>query len=397
MSPNTHEEEHRATPAGRHRPPWQAGAAAGLALGMWLAGFGCWAASDDGLAPVLEGSPPNDVYAAAARVRLSQAVAGDAFLAGASVRIDEPVSGDAAIAAAELQAGAAVGRDLRVAAGRAYIDSRIGGDAHLVAGQVALGPGTEVGGRTWLTAGEVLLGGKLGGDVKIYAGTVRIGGDIAGDVHVTARRVRVLPGARIGGSLSYASAREIEVDPGAQVRGRTVREPGGLPGGDPTAPGLPGLLAALAWLGWLLGLVILGTGWVLLFPQAAHAAQQRLLQSPWRSLLLGAVLFCATPVLAVLLMASIVGAPLALVLLAAYLLALLAGYLVVAGLLGDHIAQALRQGGALTPPWRIAGLALALLLLALVTWLPVLGGLTALLALMWGLGGLAARYAPRPA
>jgi hypothetical protein len=114
-----------------------------------------------------------------------------------------------------------------------------------------------------------------------------------------------------------------------------------------------------------------------------------LAQRPLASLLIGIGLLFALPPLVIVLVATVIGIPLAVVLLAAYLLLLPIGYLTSALGIGDRILWAISASRLERPGWRVVFLAIALVLLALVMWVPFAGIFIVLLAFLFGIGAWA--------
>lgn len=331
-----------------------------------------------------------NLYTAAPSVDIEQPVAGDLLAAAGRIRVAQAVAEDAALAAGDIAVQAPVGQDLRAAAGRLSLAARVGGDAHLAGGNVRLEPGSEIAGGAWIAGGDVQLHGRIGQRAKLYAGHLVLGGEVAGDLQAAADSIELLPSARIQGRLRYASAREARIADGAVIAGGIVRE------GTPERPQPQAVSPAAALAFWLLGLFAVGAVWSLLFPGLAQRAQTQLQTAPGPSLAFGALTLLGVPVAALLLMLTIIGAPLALALIAAYALALLAGFLVVAGTLAERLLQVVDRQAS--PRTRLGALALALLLLLLAGFLPVVGWLVALVALMAGTGALVRqRLHPTPA
>jgi hypothetical protein len=102
---------------------------------------------------------------------------------------------------------------------------------------------------------------------------------------------------------------------------------------------------------------------------------------------MGVAVFAATPVVILVLLVTAVGVWLALLLLAAYFILLLLGYLTGTLFVGE---AGLRLIGKNDPSkaWRATGLAVALLVLTVVGLIPLLGGLIAWLVLLAGMGAL---------
>jgi hypothetical protein len=222
-----------------------------------------------------------------------------------------------------------------------------------------------------------VIDGTVDGDLSVHAGTLTVG-----------------PNARIAGRLTYQAREPLQQDARAVVGGSVVREP--LPERAAAPPPAPRSSGRVGGLLWLVGLALAGAVWRLVFPRVADGAEAGLARLPWRSLGIGALVVLAAPPAALLLMITIVGAPLALALLAAYGLVLLLGYLVAAGALGDRLLRA--TGAAPTPTFARRWLAFVLALLALILTglLPVVGWLVSLAAVMAGAGALVDRLVTRP-
>jgi len=331
-----------------------------------------------------------NVYRVGGEVRTQGRVNGDFIGAGGSVSIDDAVTEDATVAGGAVRIRGPVGDDLRVAGGQITLEGKVGGEAMIAGGNVTLTRDASVAGRTWIAAGNVALNGKIAKDLQIRAGKVIIDGEVDGDARIIAGEIELLPGARLNGSLSYLSQEEVRINPQAQVRGSVTREVAKRGSRGESQPPRFGRRFGLAW---FVGLVVAGALYLLIFPTFSRNVQQRLAAAPWPSLGLGAALISAVPLLAIALVVTIIGIPLALGLLAAYAITLLAGYLIIADFIGERALRAVRRNGEASTAWRIAGLVLALVALALVRFIPVIGGLLILIALFFGVGALTLQVA----
>ncbi|MEA3157258.1 MAG: hypothetical protein QOK44_4847 [Betaproteobacteria bacterium] len=349
-------------------------ALAALFMVMTLAAPGADAADEDGA--------PANVYMTGAEVRIDRPVDGDLTAAAGRIHVDQPVAGDAMLGAGSVDVQAPVGEDLRAAGGIVTIASRVQGTALVAAARIILTSAAEMRGETWLAGANVTLGGRAFSAVKVYAREVSVLGEIYGPLEISADRIDIHEGARIRGDITYSGASEIKIDPRAEVTGKVTRRPGKLEGREPAAqiPGLkplrPLLIAALFAAGALLHLV---------FPRFMAKAVRTLEATPAKSLALGAALFFSVPPIAVLLVITIIGIPVALALIAAHAAALLIGYFITAFFIAGKLAGALNRPAA--DGWRRYALfAGALLLLALGTSIPYAGALIPVLACAGGLG-----------
>jgi cytoskeletal protein CcmA (bactofilin family) len=354
-----------------------------------LAALGEPATADENITPTENKAAfqadADNAYLAGFGLRPAGPVVGDLFAAGCPLSVDQPVGKDAVVAGCDIHVRGPVGEDLRAAGGQVTIDGKVGGEAVVAGGKVTLTSGADIAGRAWLTGGKVNVAGKVGKDLKIYAGKVTIAGEVEGNTRVVAQEIEMLAGAKIKGTLTYTSRDEIKLDPKAQVLGKVTREPTpkGWRGEERWERRTRGF-----WPLWLVGLIGAGTVFILLFPSFTKAAQANVGLAPWKSLALGTAVLFAGPPLAVILLITVIGIPIALALLAAYAILLLIGYLTTANFIGERVAELVRKGAEITIGWRIGTLVVALVLLALVRMIPFVGGLIMLVALLFGLGAL---------
>lgn len=339
---------------------------------------------------ILQGDVKEDSYLAGGSVYVRGRVTGDVVAAGGQVEIDNKVSADVLAAGGSVKILSAVGDDVRVVGGHVRIDAAVGGDAIAAGGNVTLTPSARVRGRAWLAGGEVGVFGKVGKGLRAAGGHIVIAGQVTGDVELAARSIEIEPGAVITGTLRYRSPTEAKIASGATIGGAVVREE--------MAVGRPGARAAgrVAGIGFSVGLVLAAIVLFLLFPVASIGAARVISDSPWKSLGIGFAVLVVTPLAIVLLCATLIGALLAFAALALYLVLLLVGFLTGAICLGDLGLR--RFGGKrrqASKGWRVLSIVAAFVALAIIGWLPVLGGLACFAVLLFGLGGAALYLARR--
>jgi len=328
----------------------------------------------------------DDLFMAGGDLRVGEAVAGDAILAGGEIVTSGAIRGDQVVAGGQLRLGANTDGGLYAAGGRVHLDGRIGRNARVAGGEVEVGPDADVQGGLRIGGGRVEVSGRVGKYLQIGAGRARIDGHVGGDVDVASGELNVGPSAVIDGTLTYYGPQPATVVTGAQVKGgvhfveRT----------DPVHGGRTRLLHGFgvgAWL-WLIGWIIAGGVLLALWPGFAGSVTGIALSRPGMALLIGfAVLVCA-PVVAVLLMITIVGIPLALLAICLYLALLPLGYLASAAAVGEWLLSRMRRGAEIVKRDRILMLVGALVALFVLTRIPVLGGIVGFLVVLAGVGSL---------
>lgn len=341
-------------------------------------------AADEAL--TLSEASSGNAYLAGASVRVTAPIRGDAVAAGGDIIVLAPVDADALLLGLGVEADGPVGGDLRAFGARVTVKGNAEGDIFAIGGSVNVaGKGKEV----RIGGVNVTVSGGADGPVAIYGSTVTLGGEFAGGVEVFASdRLTVLPGTRIAGVLEYDAPQEADIHESASILGGV--EYTGSSSFLPSKQEAETFAIAGAGLFLLVRMLagIVASGLLAgLFPAFSNDLASRALRSPRRFALLallGFAIVVATPLLAFLLAVSFVGAGIALIIGAAYLLLLLISYAYAGVLVGAMIARVLKKPQV---SWRaaVAG-ALALSLAGLV---PVAGSIAASLLAAAACGAIA--------
>jgi cytoskeletal protein CcmA (bactofilin family) len=343
-----------------------------------------------------------DLFIGGGSLTVREPVKGDLFAGGGSIDIETPVSGDAVVAGGKLRLGADVGRNIYAAGGQVNVLGKVGGNARMAGGQVEIAPQAEVAGNVSVSGGRVELRGTIKGHVQAAGGEVLIDGPIAGDVIATSGRLTLGPGARIGGKLRYRSREPLAQDAAAQVSGGIEKLLPALGRGGDKARAEQAAREereherrfANPVRAWTVGLMLLAALLLALLPGASANVARTWRAHAGFSLLAGFVLLVCVPVAVLLLLISIIGIPVALAVIASYLALLPVAYVASAIGAGDWALQRWQPQRGAQVLWRIGAACLALLVLALLGWVPVLGWVIAFLALLAGLGAMLLQFTP---
>jgi cytoskeletal protein CcmA (bactofilin family) len=335
------------------------------------------AAQQVGQTVTRRGAIQEDLYLAGGTVDVTADVQGDVVAAGGRILIRQRVTGDVIVAGGSVDVGAEVLDDVRAAGGSVTLRGRISGDAIATGGTVQLQPDATVGGRAWFGGGEVVVAGRIATHLKAAAERIVISGVVLGDAELTAKKIEILPTARITGTLIYRSPQEARIDPAAEIGGVTR-----LP-----VEQLSPIREVVSRVIFLAALAVLGAALILTFPAFALGAVRTLGGEPLKTVGLGVGALVGGPVVASLLMVTVVGLALGIAGLVVYGLALLAGFLTGALYVGDTVLGALRRAPR-TVLGAIGALLIGLLAISLAGLIPGVGGLACFALLLFGLGAL---------
>ena len=314
-------------------------------------------------------------------VRQTRAVDGDLIGIAGEFELAAPVEGKALLAGGNVRVTQRVEGDLFAAGGNVLIGAEVRGHARAAGGNVELASDGSVGGDLSVAGGDVEIRGPVAGTLHVGAGNAFIDSAIGGDVRAASGDLKLGPNARIAGRLIHRGA-NLTRDPAAIVVGGVVSRPREARAHRTLEP----LHGSRWW--WTLGFVVLAAILAAAFPAEVRRIGGQLRAHPGLSLFAGFVALVCVPAAALILMITIIGLPVALIVLLLYFVLLLVGYAAAGVMLGDAALQRFRAADAARVGYRIGAATAAMLALALVAKVPFLGGLVVLAAIVLGMGAI---------
>ncbi len=251
-------------------------------------------------------------------------------------------------------------------------DSSQGDDPVVViSGDVTVARGETVDGL-YIGSGDARIDGRVDGDVVVLSGDVVLAGTVDGDLFTASGQARLLPSAEVTGDVDYADEHP-DVSNAARVHGDVTKK--SLPDLGGFASFLGGLIV---WLAISASMAALGLLLLLLAPRSAEAIQARARERIGPTIAIGIAILIAVPVGAVIAAVTILGLPLAiLVLLALFPLGAVA-YVSAAWALGRRVLKQPRN--------RFLSFLVGIAILRAAALVPIVGALVGLGALIVGLG-----------
>jgi cytoskeletal protein CcmA (bactofilin family) len=257
----------------------------------------------------------------------------------------------------------------------------------VISGDVEVPRGETVNG-VFIASGDVRIAGRVDGDVVLFSGDALVSGRIDGDLITVGGQARLLPRAFVAGDVRYGDERPV-VAGSAIVRGDVTKKDG-LDSLDL----LPFLGAFIFLIGTLISTAAFGALLLLIAPRAADAIEARSHERIGPLIAIGIAIAIALPVAAVIAAVTVVGLPLAFVILLLLLPVAAVAYCASAWVLGRRLVKAPRN--------RYLAFLAGLAALELVSLVPIVGWLVGIAAVIFGFGLIgaaigAARERPRPA
>ncbi|MEJ0021117.1 MAG: hypothetical protein WDN47_00870 [Candidatus Doudnabacteria bacterium] len=336
-----------------------------------------------GSVSTMEQDVHKNLYIAGANVTVNSKTLDDLAAAGGMVTINGDVEKDLLLAGGNLTVNGAVGDNARIAGGNISISGPVLGDLVVAGGNITVAEKATVGGDLVVGGGNITVDSDIKGNVKIGGGAVMINSTITGNVDVMANKSLTFgPNSVVMGRIVYKGPSEAIIQDGAKVS--TI---------DFTmiaSRNVAGKIAALITIATLIKLLALFiAAWVLnrIFKGTFQTLSEHIYAKPWHSMGIGALVLFGVPLLAVILMITVLGLYLGLFLLVSYCLILLTSALLMPYFVGASVVAMYNKTSNLKLGWQ--ELVYGLLIVTLVGWIPFIGWLAVLLVYLMTIGEVA--------
>ncbi len=353
-------------------------------------------ASDGNTASTSTAPESRNVYRAGGNIRVTAPVMGDFYGVGGKVTVEQAVKGDATLAGGSVMVRAPIGDDLRVTGGDVNVESSVGGELYASAGNITLTKTANVAQAVTLYAGHAIIEGKVGGPLKIYAQKILINGELTRDAELSAEQIELGPLAILNGALRYSSNADFKQADGVTIRG-TVTQGDAMNERSDTHHDREWhrqmMVSGPGWVGAVVGFVaVLAAAalFLLLFTAFSERASSTLRATPWIAFAAGLGVLLGTPLLAVMLVITLIGIPLGIALMMLFPLMLLAGGIVGVFAISQRVQLAIQQNRPAKSLTATLGFfALTLMLVLLLGGLPFIGSVVVSVIMLLGTGACA--------
>jgi cytoskeletal protein CcmA (bactofilin family) len=221
----------------------------------------------------------------------------------------------------------------RIAAKMVQISGTLNGSLTAAGTTVKIEPSATLA-KNMLCFGEnVITEGTITGDARIVAQKATIGGKIAGDVTITAQSIVILPGTVIGGDLNYTAPTELVLSPSITLSGKLNRT------FEPVQPAQFFKQNLTAHFFFAFAALFTGMVFGPLFPRYTARTVHLLGTARGTCLLTGFVALFLIPILAFLLLFTLIGLPLSLLTILFYIILLYLSKVVVGLWIGTLILR----------------------------------------------------------
>lgn len=327
-----------------------------------------------------------DFFAAGETVEIYGTINGDVYAAGGQILIEGTVNGDVLAAGGNITIAGTVAQDVRIAGGNLQVNGIIEGNTTAAGGNITLANNAQLNGNLVFGGGNITVNAPVAGSLVGGGGTLTINSDIGGSITAGTSNLRLAPQAHVTGNVTYWSPEEAVLDPSATVSGTLIRN-------EPTrfeeredARDTAQEAISVALLIWkaisFLSALAIGILLANFAPVYSRSVGMTISEQPWLSLGMGLLVLVITPVIAMILLITIIGIPLAGIVFALYALLLYFAKIAVALWIGHVLAPRLNIA-----PGVVGQFTLGIVVYGLLTLIPIVS-LLLKIADVFGLGAL---------
>lgn len=315
------------------------------------------------------------LYATGRSIDVAGTVQGDVICAGQNITVSGTVTGDVLCAGQSIHINGTVEGSVRLAGQNVTISGKVAENATVLSQNLTTDSDSSIGQDIGITAQDVVINGSVGRDFAAAGGNVIINNSIGRDIHGDLNKLTLQSDAAVQGLIDITSPNNIQRDTGSQVQGKITRHQPPESNNNTSWVGLGWLFTLYILIAMLIVTLVL----VLVMPGAFQAAANIALGSLGKTVLVGIASTVLVPIVIIALMFTIVGIPLGILLLLAWLIVLFLSGPFAAYLLGRFLLRDNARNAILV---MLIG-AIVLLVLYLI---PFLNILVLLLALWFGVG-----------
>ncbi len=323
----------------------------------------------------------DDLYASGGTATIDGTVNGDVVVWAGTLIIKGKVNGDVIAAGGQVSIDGEVSETVRVAGGNINVSGNIGKDLVLASGNAVVSKDGKIGRDLVVGASNMDMAGSVGRDVIGGLDTLNITGKVGRNARLNVNKLKVGPKAQIAGNLRYRSDNKAKISPSAKIGGEVKKLP--LKAKQRRGASKAAFVAMMFILA-LIWFLALGSLLLKLFPNFNRRVSDTLTNSLWLSLGWGFIMLIVTPAAALVLLITIIGLPIAAVIVHIYVFAIYVTKIYVGYFIGNWFF------GKVTSKqvhwfWSLLVGILTILILALI---PFIGFLVRLAVLLFGLGAL---------
>jgi cytoskeletal protein CcmA (bactofilin family) len=339
----------------------------------------------------------DDIYIVGGQVKIDSNVSGDVIIAAGEIDINGNISEDILAVGGQILINGNVQDDVRIAGGEVTVQGEIGDDFIIAGGIVNILADSNIGGDLIITGGEVQIDGTVAGNLKANGGRIILNGTINQTVQISGSIIEI---NGVINETSQLAAEEILLGPDVDFKGSIEywTPYGEIDFGEANATFSEELgnkfnrwsdnnnrfETSIKLITGLSALLI--TFLLLFFRKFFTKAAKKYKDNFWQSLSMGIGYLILAPLAGIILIATVIGIPLGLLLIAIYSFSLLFAVPMTSVILAAVLEK--KNKGKWSKLKFFGVCIIALMSLKIVTIIPIIGWLIGTIAISTTFGSI---------
>lgn len=330
----------------------------------------------------------SDYFAAGSSVTVFGTIKGDAYIAAGTIDFEGTVQGDLIAVGGVVNIRGTILDDLRLSGGQVIISGDIKGNVTVVGGSVTLTDSANVYGSLVSAGGNINVYAPIGENALIGARNLTVGNKIGGNVNAGVGEIKLTSNASIEGDLVYYSRSKAQIQKGAEVMGKiSHRIPPETPFFRISTARILGFGILFYSIFEIISALIVGLLLLKFYPNFVSKTVDIIEGRSLICLAVGFLGVIATPVIFLILIATIIGIPLGFIIILSFIIYLYLTKIFVSLFIGRRVLKLF--GASLRTGW---SLLIGLFVFVILTLIPFIGWVVYLLFVFWGFGALLIFY-----
>jgi len=340
----------------------------------------------------------SSLFTAGSSITIDGKVQGDVFCAGQSIIINGIVDGDVICAGQNITINGAVGGSVRAVGNSLVVSGRVSRNIMFAGANLTISPSGSVGWDLQFGAAVSDIRGKITRDIDGAGANVVVAGNVGRNIYLVLDDNReknnndnkptliVSKEAVVNGNLTYLAKNDAAIEDGSSIKGGVEKK--ALNFNEKKRENKDGVVA---WLWYIVisifGAIAFGLVLVSWLKKPVEEITNLMIEKPWASLGFGFIFLILTPIAVILIMITMIGLPIGLTLLGAWILLMYPAKILAAIMLGKKLTDKCRllknYKGSL-----MASMIFGIIVAWLIFSIPAIGWFLCFIALLWGLGGV---------
>lgn len=324
-------------------------------------------------------------YAIGENITVDGTISGDLIAIAQTITVNGRVEGDIITISQDATINGSVGGNIRLAGNSSTINGAVARNVNTFGNKIVFGPDSRVGWDIYLVGANAEMRGTIDGSLSGQAGQALITGKIGKNVNLklsssgSGQKLTIASGAIVNGDVIYTANNAASISEKSSIAGKVQQKISATPETN--------VLLLWFWRKLFAIFSALAIGLVLIFAGRNISLKilNKISDSPAKMLLPGLIIMLILPPIALILIFTLIGIPLALIISAWWITATYIAKIYTAIYAGQFILKKITKNNDPSLLWSLViGVVICWLLFAI----PFLGWIIGLFAIWLGLGGI---------